>query len=347
MGTTVSRISLREALTESGDRRPFHFKLAMGSTRHRKPMIKRNRLWREDETATLDNQINSLSQLRDARVARKSTEIMILRGYESSRSICCSHEFGAVGSVPHQDLFCKGCQLAHKSQMDGAYDYICKKFARGQLEPGQKLSRRVLAEEIGCSPALVQHALGQLEKAGLVECRPQSGTYVRNLTVDEFIDLHEMRELIEPHSAARAAERITSQQIKILETSCRRYHSLQAKAAACESPLELWKIHSEIVEEEQVFHGTILAASANSMLTSLVQSLRLLSQITHKSAATALRLMPNVALEHDGITEALKAHDPKLAGKRMLEHLRVGRDMAERRMADDAKTTKRNAEVAN
>lgn len=224
----------------------------------------------------------------------------------------------------------KDCQLAHKSQTDGAYDYICNKFARGELEPGQKLSRRALAEEIGCSPALVQHALGQLEKAGLVECRPQSGTYVRNLTVAEFVDLYDMRELVEPHCAARAAERINSQQIKILETSCRRYHSLQAKAAACESALELWKIHHEIVEEEQVFHGTILAASANSMLTSLVQSLSLLSQISHKSAATAMKLTPNVASEHDKITEALKAHDPKLASKRMLEHLHVGRDLAER-----------------
>lgn len=218
------------------------------------------------------------------------------------------------------------------SQLDAAYKYIRDQIARGEVEPGAKLSRRKLAHEIGVSPALVQHALGQLEKAGLVDCRARSGTYVRELTAEEFANLCDVRELVEPYAAARAAERLTSQQIKVLESSCRRYHSLEAQIPVTTVPLSLWRIHHSLIEEEQVFHGTILEAAGNSMLASLIQSLHLLGQVRHNFAMSSLSRNPEVAREHQNIVLALKARDPQLASKRMLEHLQNGRNTLEERL---------------
>lgn len=228
----------------------------------------------------------------------------------------------------------KSFQVARTSQLDATYNYIHDKLARGELEPGQKLSRRKLADEIGVSPALVQHALGQLEKAGLVECRAQSGTYVRELTAEEFANLCEIRELIEPYAAARAAERITKAQIKILENSCRRYHDSESQIALAESAQALWKIHSELIDEERVFHGTILSAAGNDLLTALTQSLRLLAHVRHDFAMGSLRRDANVAAEHQQIVAALKAHDAEQARRCMLEHIQNGRDMLKQRLME-------------
>ena len=227
-------------------------------------------------------------------------------------------------------------QVARTSQLDATYNYIHDKVARGELEPGQKLSRRKLADEIGVSPALVQHALGQLEKAGLVECRAQSGTYVRELTAEEFANLCEMRELIEPYAAARAAERITKAQIKILENSCRRYHDFETQITLAESAQELWKIHSALIDEERVFHGTILSAAGNDLLTSLTQSLRLLALVRHDFAMGSLHRDANVAAEHQLIVAALKAHNAEEARRCMLEHIQNGRDMLKQRLLESS-----------
>lgn len=226
-------------------------------------------------------------------------------------------------------------QVARSSQLDSTYDYIYEKLSRGELEPGQKLSRRKLAEEIGVSPALVQHALGQLEKAGLVECRAQSGTYVRELTAEEFANLCDLRELIEPYAAARAAERITKSQLKILENSCRRYHNLETQIPQIESAKEVWKLHREMIDEERVFHGTILSAAGNQLLTSVIDSLRLLSQVRHDFAKGSLPRDMNVASEHQQIVDALKLHDPERARTSMLQHIVKGREVLKQRLLDN------------
>ena len=225
------------------------------------------------------------------------------------------------------------------SQLDATYDYIRNKLTHGDLEPGEKLSRRKLAEEIGVSPALVQHALGQLEKAGLVECRAQSGTYVRELTPEEFANLCDLRELIEPYAAARAAERITEPQLKILESSCRRYRSCETRISQSQSlsARELWNLHSELIDEERIFHGTILSAAGNELLTTLIQSLRLLAQVRHDFAKCSLARNADVAAEHQQIIVALKAHDPELARRSMLEHIHNGRDVLQQRLQESSK----------
>lgn len=224
------------------------------------------------------------------------------------------------------------------SQLDAAYEYIHNKLARGELEPGQKLSRRKLAEEIGTSPALVQHVLGQLEKAGLVECRAQSGTYVRSMTEDEFSNLCDLRELVEPYAAARAAERITPAQLKILENSCRRYQALEDQTASAKSDHEFWKLHRELVEEERVFHGTILSAAGNDLLTSMIQSLRMLAQVPHKFARTSLTKNFRSVGEHRQIVAALKAHDAEEASRSMLDHIHAGSDFLRQRLHAQSRT---------
>jgi DNA-binding GntR family transcriptional regulator len=226
--------------------------------------------------------------------------------------------------------------VTRKTTLDTTYEYLHNKLVRGELEPGRKLSRRTLAEEIGVSPALVQHALGKLEISGLVECRAQSGTYVRELTADEFANLCDVRELIEPYAASRAAERITKAQLKILEASCRRYHDCETRISRTESALDMWKLHSELIDEERVFHGTIFSAAGNELLTSWIQTLRVLAHVRRDFARGSLTGNDRAAHEHRGIVEALQARDAALAGERMLQHIRNGREKTERRLAEIA-----------
>lgn len=220
------------------------------------------------------------------------------------------------------------------SQLEVAYEYIREKLARGDFNPRQRLSRRKLAQEIGVSPALVQHALVQLENEGLVECRPQSGTYPRELSTAEYGNLCDIRELIEPYAAARAAERITLEQLDHLEACCLRFRNLFEEY--CDGPRNAaarQALRQQMLQEEQAFHGTILAAAENSLLGNIASTLRLLGRLgpglLERGDVLTVTRQPKINQEHEGITEALRAHDAELARQRMYEHIRGSRVLME------------------
>jgi len=207
--------------------------------------------------------------------------------------------------------------------------YIREQIEGGMIRPGQRISRRELAVEIGVSSALVQQALAQLDREGITESRPRQGTYVRELTLKEFADLCDVRELVEPYAAACAAERITAEQIAVLRGSCERYQQIQSEGHPSEHASAVWLHRCRLIREELVFHGTILQASGNPILANLVSTLRLLGQVSPGLVYEDGRDNENsplvIAYEHEGIVEAIEARDADLARERMFNHIRGAR----------------------
>lgn len=215
------------------------------------------------------------------------------------------------------------------TQLDKAYLYIRQQIEGGVIRPGQRLSRRKLAEEIGVSSALVQHALAQLDREGITESHARSGTYVRELTQEEFYNLCDVRELVEPYAAACAAQQITPAEIQILRDSCQRYQELHKDKQWSQHAAAAWLHRCATIREELVFHGTILKASGNPILANLVSTLRLLAQVSpglvYENGQSKENSPLLVAFEHEGIIEALEVHDSELARERMLDHVRGSR----------------------
>lgn len=219
--------------------------------------------------------------------------------------------------------------MPSNSRLDAAYLHIRQQIEGGVIRPGQRLSRRKLAEEIGVSSALVQHAIAQLDREGITESRARSGTYVRELTQEEFSNLCDVRELVEPYAAACAAQRITSTELQILKESCERHQQLYKDRRWIQHAATAWLHRCATIREELVFHGTILKASGNQILANLVSTLRMLAQVSpgliYENGQDKENSPLLVTSEHEGIIEALEAHDPELARARMFNHIRGAR----------------------
>ncbi len=97
-----------------------------------------------------------------------------------------------------------------------AYDIISEKILAGVFEPGMKLSRRKMAELTGVSVIPVIDALNRLEEDGLVESKPQWGSFVTTPTRKKIIEMYMLREAIECQVARILADGMTSEQEKIL-----------------------------------------------------------------------------------------------------------------------------------
>ncbi|MFI2641169.1 GntR family transcriptional regulator [Streptomyces sp. NPDC018610] len=86
----------------------------------------------------------------------------------------------------------------------------------GVHERGSRLTEEVLARRYGVSRVPVREALRTLEAEGFVVTRRHAGACVAEWTGQEAADLLEMRALLEPLCAARAAERRTQAHLKVL-----------------------------------------------------------------------------------------------------------------------------------
>src|SRR3954452_7665921 len=90
----------------------------------------------------------------------------------------------------------------------------------GVLKPGERLRAEALAQRYGTSRTPVREALLQLEAQGLVEVEPNRGAVVRAFDRADLLDLYEVRALLEPAAAARAATRIDRAGIERLRRNC-------------------------------------------------------------------------------------------------------------------------------
>ncbi len=83
----------------------------------------------------------------------------------------------------------------------------------GEFGPGERLRTESLAKRFGSSRTPVREALVQLEGEGLVDIEPRRGALVRSFASSDLIDLYEIRALLEPAAAARAALRVREDQL--------------------------------------------------------------------------------------------------------------------------------------
>ncbi|MBC2666652.1 GntR family transcriptional regulator [Novosphingobium flavum] len=99
-----------------------------------------------------------------------------------------------------------------------AVDAIRQAIVTGQLIPGQRLVEDDVSQLLGAiSRNTVRAALTVLVHEGLVLRIDNKGARVRTVAPEEGVQITEMRSLVEGHCAARAAERITDDEIVELQ----------------------------------------------------------------------------------------------------------------------------------
>ncbi|MGX2994085.1 GntR family transcriptional regulator [Streptomyces sp. JNUCC 64] len=181
----------------------------------------------------------------------------------------------------------------------------------GVLERGSRLTEEVLARRYGVSRVPVREALRTLEAEGFVVTRRHAGACVAEPTDREAADLLDVRRLLEPLGASRAAERRTEAHLKVLSGLVRLGRERAENGTADElRSLGSW------------FHETLDQASGSQDLASMLTRLR------HKTAwmytvEPAARPVEEWA-EHGLIVDAVARGDARRAGALMAEHTERG-----------------------
>ena len=163
-----------------------------------------------------------------------------------------------------------------KKPSDQIISQIKKLIMEGKLNPGDRLSpERVLAERFQVGRGHIREALKKLEFYGLVETRPNKGSYIARLGTSalegmltnileladqSFESLMEMRAILEMFSARLAAVRGNENQKEEILTQFYRYR-------------EKVEGGTNHVEEDMLLHMKIARAAHNPVLESMILSL--------------------------------------------------------------------------
>jgi DNA-binding GntR family transcriptional regulator len=86
-------------------------------------------------------------------------------------------------------------------------------IVRGEFVPNQRLVEADLSAQFTASRASVRSALIELTNEGLVERVQNRGARVRAVSLEEAVEISEVRMMLESLCAAKAAERITDAEI--------------------------------------------------------------------------------------------------------------------------------------
>jgi len=208
---------------------------------------------------------------------------------------------------------------------DDAYSEVRSFLLDGDVRPGQRLSHRLLAKELNLSRSPVREALLRLEAEGLIEHRPQSGVYLREISARDLRELYEIREILEPHAAEQAARQATASQRSQLARICD-----DVAAIAGRSDLVEWLTKAshrrQLSNLDREFHAVILTAAGNRIARQFFETAQVLSLVffwNHMQVPTnrlAKRVAPT-AKQHRRIEQAIKKGDAITARRAMKAHI--------------------------
>jgi DNA-binding GntR family transcriptional regulator len=214
-------------------------------------------------------------------------------------------------------------------QRDATYRQIREKLLDGSIRSPRDLSRRRLAAALDATPTHTQWALNRMEAEGLLESRPQSGTFVRKLSHEEFQELYDVRRLIEPYAAGRAARFIRSDELAQLEQACDEMGKLPEIFERTPGEAIPPEYDERLVQLEIAFHGAILQAARNAEAARIVENIQILTHLIQRNPArrreTSIATLQRTVAEHRAIAAAIRSADSKLARRLMRRHISLNR----------------------
>jgi DNA-binding GntR family transcriptional regulator len=199
--------------------------------------------------------------------------------------------------------------------VEKAYTYVRERTLSGVYSSGLRITEQEIADATGVSRTPVREALRRLQAEGFLTLIPNQGAAVTEWSAQYVDDIFELRALLEPYGAARAAERITTTALRELKLLAQR----QYDEAVRQAPGFIRRIG----ELNSRFHRSLLEHSGNerlvAMMPALIDAPLVLKTFSKYEHAELVRS----ASHHVEIVSALEARDAKWAASVMRSHIQA------------------------
>ena len=196
------------------------------------------------------------------------------------------------------------------SQNERAYAQLKQALITLAYKPGDYLSTASLMNELALGRTPINHALHRLCNEGLVQIIPRKGLIVSPLSIDDALQLIDVRVANESLCVRLAAERITKTELHQLELISRDFD----KAANRGQTIEVMNL-------DRLFHEQIASAARNQILAEILKVLHARSQRFWALSLAMPDHLTEVQGEHAAIVKALAEGNTQTAVQAVEEHV--------------------------
>jgi len=180
------------------------------------------------------------------------------------------------------------------------------------LPPGSPIREKDLSEQMEVSRTPIREALLQLEKEGLVEIYPQSGTRISKISMEEVRESHFIREAMESATVRFVALKGDSELHKQLNIRLQEFNHALGTA---EKDL--------LFELDELFHKTIAEFRFQNRLWKITNIAKShMDRVRHLTLPLPKRIY-EIADEHQRVADCIIQHQPDEAVRAIQDHLSV------------------------
>lgn len=178
------------------------------------------------------------------------------------------------------------------------------------FKPGQALSETEIAKRYAVSRQPVREAFIRLAAAGLVEVRPQRGTFVKKIEVEAVMDARFVREAIEAEVVRVAVGQVDDAAVANLRNQIARQRAIPEGD------------HAGFLAADEAFHRTLAEIAGKAYAWRVVEEVKAqMDRVRYLSfgGATSTAVLID---QHESVVDALAAGNRKLAEASIRAHLR-------------------------
>jgi len=208
----------------------------------------------------------------------------------------------------HDDYAFLGGEASQRPNLtEQVYEQLIDLLISGELRPGDVITERRMAERLNASRTPIREALGRLESEGLVYKQPSRGVTVSPFSTEAFVEILNVRQLLESEAAWLAAGKISPERVaeirEALETLARNPRPTLS---------EIWTV-------DDLLHGMIADAAGNTLMAAMIRDLR---RRTHVFNAHRTPLTPKFGIEENTfLLDAVASGDRDRARAAMVLHI--------------------------
>lgn len=200
----------------------------------------------------------------------------------------------------------------HTSVRQRLYQVLRQSIIRMVLAPGQALSEKEIAGTFAVSRQPVREAFIRLSEAGLVEVRPQRGTYVVKISQQAVLEARFVREAVEVAVARAAAEQGLAPRVMA------ELHELLERQRRCIEPHD----YDRFYQLDEAFHRTLSLGLGQQAAWKVVEEVKAQFDRVRYLSIPDTTPLERLIDQHAAIVAAIEQRDPPAAERAMRVHHR-------------------------
>lgn len=188
--------------------------------------------------------------------------------------------------------------IVKQTYKDQVVEYLYNLILEGTLTPGDQVKEIPLSIELGISRAPIREGLKDLISNGIIEYRPQVGSFVTKLSPKEIIDAYITRGILEGYAIGTTHNQFSEEEIEELSTIAK----MMEKYARLNN-------RKKVVQSGDNFHSLLISKNSNIQLIEYTQRLSLKLHVLFFKHWSNLYSQEEIGNRHQRIVDALKSND--------------------------------------